>query len=126
MGHRDPFRAQLTKSSTFDTAYSTLLAVGTDPCEVRSSSTLSSLESCEILMCVDYEVSINLHRLIRRMYLYQFYIRYIYIYIYLFDKLLNIYSLYIMLERTTYRRGGRGDGSGHGTSGQGDSLHSIR
>jgi hypothetical protein len=44
MGHSDPLRAQLTRSSTFETAYSTLLEVGVEP--ERISSTPSSLVSC--------------------------------------------------------------------------------
>ena len=49
MGHRDPLRAQLTRSSTFETVYSTLLEVGTPPVPVRSSSTPSRRDSDDVV-----------------------------------------------------------------------------
>lgn len=51
MGQREPLRAQLTRSSTLETAYSTLLDVGT-PWLATSSSTPSSLVSDEVVEAV--------------------------------------------------------------------------
>mmetsp|Transcript_21794 Transcript_21794/g.27496 ORF Transcript_21794/g.27496 Transcript_21794/m.27496 type:complete len:103 (-) Transcript_21794:10-318(-) len=48
MGHNEPLRAQLTRSSTLDTAYSTLLAVGTGV-PLKSSSTPSNLFNAEVV-----------------------------------------------------------------------------